>query len=572
MANARCRQSSQPCPSILLRFLMSPSQGRSLSRSPIRRGVDDVEGESSTFAAATIVSAPLGNASECDPYEDDRRTPLRSNWNVNTWLDRLHLFPSTPRDDTTVDHESRYDKTREILPPPTSPTEEITITPDDIVIAVMGPSDSGKTTYIDRAVGRPDVGCGSTSCTKEVRPVRYPHSDDGRNIILVDTPGCNDTFMPDFQVLGEITQWLNAIYRKNVKLSGILYFHRISDYRIREAPSRSYQIFKELCGRDTCKNVIFVTTMWDEVSEEVGSQREQELQSDFWRAMIKLGSTTHRFEGTAESARKIINSVSISPPAERRPLQIQREMVDKHLPLHKTAAGRTILDRLFNLMPRSEGIFARIKKGTKRTSFRTPSVTLTYDPTDTQPVGMGISSSGACSVRGYRSALTQVIFTLQAAVSAPELVRIHYPIAPCLDIALSIESMPETHHALFQVLETAIPLINVTIYRAKEARLTRDVKAAVDEFAKEMNHVHEITQDLTKRTPEARRILQSTDARIISSCAKSIRLLREVLSSASSIKYDLRSVDDGLGALKRGLEIDNCSCGIPTEPEQALSP
>ncbi|KAI5998386.1 hypothetical protein F5J12DRAFT_324606 [Pisolithus orientalis] len=132
----QCSAPASPSGSILLRFLMSPSQGRSRSHSPIRRGVDGVEG-SSTFAPATIVSAPLGNASECDPYEDDRRTLLRRNWNVNTWLDRLHLLPTTCRDGTAVDLESRCDEANEQIPLPTSPIEEVVINPDDVIIACV---------------------------------------------------------------------------------------------------------------------------------------------------------------------------------------------------------------------------------------------------------------------------------------------------------------------------------------------------------------------------------------------------------------------------------------------------
>ncbi|KAI6033497.1 hypothetical protein PISMIDRAFT_687396 [Pisolithus microcarpus 441] len=83
--------------------------------------------------------------------------------------------------------------------------------------------------------------------------------------------------MMDFQVLGEIALWLTAIYDKNIELNGVLYFHPISDDIIIETVSRNYNIFKEMCGKDYFKNVIFVTTMWDEVSEEVGSEREQDL-------------------------------------------------------------------------------------------------------------------------------------------------------------------------------------------------------------------------------------------------------------------------------------------------------
>ncbi|KAI6116875.1 P-loop containing nucleoside triphosphate hydrolase protein, partial [Pisolithus thermaeus] len=171
----------------------------------------------------------------------------------------------------------------------------------------MGPTASGKTTFIDYAAGRSDVDRGSTSCTTEVLPVRYPHSDGVRNIVLVDTPGCNNGFMTDFQLLGIIAEWLNSM--QNIKLNGILYFHRISDYRMRDASSRSYKMLRDLCGNDNCKNVIFVTTMWDKVSEEVGSEREQELRAVSWGTMVNLGSTTHRFEGTAESAWKIIDSL-----------------------------------------------------------------------------------------------------------------------------------------------------------------------------------------------------------------------------------------------------------------------
>lgn len=115
------------------------------------------------------------------------------------------------------------------------------------------------------------------------------------------------------------------------------------------------------------------------------------------------GSTTHRFEGTTESAWKIIDSLSICWPAQHRPLALQREMVDKHLPLQRTTAGKTVLD----------------------------------------------------SVEGYGCFQAQVAPTLQAAVGTAELVSIHHlkgVIAPYVSIAPSNETMTETRRALFQVL------------------------------------------------------------------------------------------------------------------------
>ncbi|KAI5988357.1 P-loop containing nucleoside triphosphate hydrolase protein [Pisolithus albus] len=328
----------------------------------------------------------------------------------------------------------------------------------------MGPTGTGKSTFIDRAVGRPDINAGHdlTSCTKEVRAVRYPHTNGSRNIVLVDTPGFDDTFMTDVQVLQRIADWLNSTYKKNVKLSGILYLHRISDNRVGGTPLRNYRMFNELCGKDNFKNVILVTSMWDVVTEEVGSAREQELRVDFWKAMIALGSTTHRFEGTTESAWKIINSLSVPPLASRRPLQIQWEMVDKHIPLHRTAAGRTVLESLSDLMSSFKGIFRRLSKGRKKLSGPTSQLSSsslrrssslrsnsTFSSSDSTAVGWSVgagivstNNSGACSVEGYQNVLGQVISTLRASLGAAELVRVHYlknAITSSLSLALFIE-------------------------------------------------------------------------------------------------------------------------------------
>ena len=107
-------------------------------------------------------------------------------------------------------------------------------------------------------------------------------------------------------------------------------------------PLRNLNMFNELCGRGNLRNIVLVTTMWDEVSEDVGLWREKELQSDFWQWMTRLGSTTHRFLLTEESARNIIGTISGSLPDERRLPQIQREVVDENKPLHGTPEGKSV--------------------------------------------------------------------------------------------------------------------------------------------------------------------------------------------------------------------------------------
>ncbi|KAI6106281.1 hypothetical protein EV401DRAFT_566454 [Pisolithus croceorrhizus] len=203
--------------------------------------------------------------------------------------------------------------------------------------------------------------------------------------------------------------------------------------------------------------------MWDEVTEEVGSARKQELRADFWQTMIALGPTIHRFEGTTESAWKIINSLSMLPLASRRPLRIQQEMLDKHIPLQKTVKGRAVLDELNDVMSGSNDISRWFKRGTEgmsskptlqpssmspwRSSSLVPNSS-TFTPSESsvvgQSVGTGVistSSSRTYSMEGYQGVLSQVISALQTSFGTAELVRIHYlknAIAPSLSLALFI--------------------------------------------------------------------------------------------------------------------------------------
>lgn len=548
-----------------------------------------------TYDASDIpyVSSPSSDVPEWKASTNVRDTPPRGNRDVQTWVNKLCIPPNARG---AAPESQRNDNASDLTALPMSATGEIAIDENDIIVAVMGPTGAGKSTFVDRAVGRPDVSAGHDlmSYTKEMRPVRYPHSDGVRNIVLVDSPGFDDTFMTDAQILRQIALWLNATYQKNIKLSGVLYLHRISDNRISGTPLRNYGMFKELCGKENFKNVILVTTMWDEVTEEGGSAREKELQSDFWQYMINLGSTVHRFEGTTESAWNIINSLSLASSVQRHPLQIQREMVDEHVLLHRTAAGRAVMATFTGFMSGIKGIFRRVKNGKWRTSSqmsrdrerllrRSPSIlsassatTSSDNSSNSRSFGtssISLSSSGACSTEGYRGNLVQVLPVLQAALGMAELVCIPYikdVISPSLSIALSLQTMTGTHRALFQVLETATLLVNIITEHAKETRLPVDVKAEIKDFAKQMVDVHGIVQNVAQRQFEARGILQPMDACIISACANSMQLVCDVLRSTPSLRTVLPSVDDSLGALKRSLDIDSCNCSTLHNPPPNL--
>jgi len=221
----------------------------------------------------------------------------------------------------------------------------------DLVIALMGPTGSGKSNIIDTLTGQPGMRAGSRleSCTTEVRAVRLNNHPVYRDrLVLVDTPGFDDTNKPDLEILQMVSNWLQEVYEKDIKLAGIIYLHRISDNRMGGTPHRNLRMFGELCGDKAVKKVVLVTTMWDKVQQETGARREKELFDNYWNKMIEHGALTTRFSNTAGSAWDIIKI--ILKQHEDEVLLLQEELVDLKRALNETQAGKTLYTDLQKLL------------------------------------------------------------------------------------------------------------------------------------------------------------------------------------------------------------------------------
>lgn len=217
------------------------------------------------------------------------------------------------------------------------------IKPTDIVIAVMGITGSGKTTFVSHYADKDlEIGHGLESCTQGVDPVPCTF-ENNRPIWLIDTPGFDDTYRTDSDVLRELAQWLSTAYNLKIKLTGIIYLHRISDTRVGNAASRNLRMFKKLCGQDGLGSVVLATTMWSEGSSKKAQEgRESELQKEpmFWKNMIEKGSKVFRHDKGRKSAAEIINYLI----NKRNPvvLDIQTEMIEEKKKLVDTAAGAEV--------------------------------------------------------------------------------------------------------------------------------------------------------------------------------------------------------------------------------------
>ncbi|KAH7357642.1 P-loop containing nucleoside triphosphate hydrolase protein [Pyrenochaeta sp. MPI-SDFR-AT-0127] len=238
--------------------------------------------------------------------------------------------------------------------PPVPPSMSHTNLPGDIIIAVMGITGCGKTTFVNHfSENRLPIGHGLDSCTQSVEVVPCT-LEDGTKIYLVDTPGFDDSLRTDSEILRKVALWLNKAHSSHLKLTGIIFLQRISDVRVGGSGIKNIKMFQKLCGDESLASVILATTMWDLAIEQAAVDREAQLKRDpmLWKRMIDHGSQVIRHDEQKASAEKIIKCLI----ASKRPvtLDIQREMVDQQLELLQTGAGSELASAVEKLIQHYE--------------------------------------------------------------------------------------------------------------------------------------------------------------------------------------------------------------------------
>ncbi len=97
-------------------------------------------------------------------------------------------------------------------------------------------------------------------------------------------------------------------------------------------------MFQKLCGTDTLRNVVVLTTFWDREDAAVADEREKQMQEKFFKGVVDGGARFMRHDrSTAASARAVLSYVvvALAPVIT----QIQVEMGVEGRALIDTAAG-----------------------------------------------------------------------------------------------------------------------------------------------------------------------------------------------------------------------------------------
>ncbi|KAK3383002.1 hypothetical protein B0T24DRAFT_30032 [Lasiosphaeria ovina] len=223
----------------------------------------------------------------------------------------------------------------------------------DAVIAVMGMTGSGKSTFISYFCDTAAAGHGLRSVTALVEAHVSRERIRGRRVIFVDTPGFDDTTRSNTEVLREIASWLADTYAHDIKLAGAVYLHGIQMPRVGGSAHTNMRLFRELCGDESMASVALVTTHWSRSSEErvAQQQRHDELVGDdaFWRGMVQRGARAFKHDRGPTSARRIVEYL-LGRDADVNGgrgigLRVQREMAGGAT-LDRTAVGAAIEARI----------------------------------------------------------------------------------------------------------------------------------------------------------------------------------------------------------------------------------
>ncbi|KAG6916775.1 hypothetical protein DXG01_005357 [Tephrocybe rancida] len=220
----------------------------------------------------------------------------------------------------------------------------------DLIIPVMGPAGSGKSTFINTLLGKEAARVGHALQSETEHIHFYLLPGGGRRVFMVDTPAFADTSTDDREILRRIAVWMAKSYSDDMKVAGIIYLHEITQPRMTWVMRKNLNMFEKLCGPNAASSIILATTKWDEISpRNVGERREAQLRDEHWKDMLKEGSQLRRFEGTQISAQTIVEGI-LARTALIDALQVQLELVKVNKLLAETEAGRTLRCTLKKLL------------------------------------------------------------------------------------------------------------------------------------------------------------------------------------------------------------------------------
>ncbi|KAI8965526.1 hypothetical protein F5Y11DRAFT_344402 [Daldinia sp. FL1419] len=184
---------------------------------------------------------------------------------------------------------------------------------EDIVIAVMGKTGSGKSRFISKLSSRDYADLTRRNLGIDPFLLQEVKCNVQRyRVLMVDTPGFGDTSGGDSVILDNVEGWLRGLYHDGKSLVRLINIHDITGPPTARLPAMSLKRLRRLLKTISGTNT--------------------------WKGMTADGATVMRYYDATESAERVI-----------------RNILDKHIPNKRVSENAHELDRGSNAMAASSG-------------------------------------------------------------------------------------------------------------------------------------------------------------------------------------------------------------------------
>ncbi|KAF9031581.1 hypothetical protein BJ165DRAFT_864114 [Panaeolus papilionaceus] len=206
------------------------------------------------------------------------------------------------------------------------PIEEEDIEEYSCCVLVVGPTGSGKSSFIEALCNEPqnpplciskDQLDGVTQKVTFYRLEGVSHISE-KPIFLIDTPGFADPKISEIEILDGIKVWREKGEGPRLcYVVRVLYMHPITDVRLPRTRRTCMKIVQSLWGKRNHYRAKVVTTMWDRLAVRSNALAKAEVRfkqiEDYWGKWAELDAQVFRFTNTFQSAMDILDKTCAGP-------------------------------------------------------------------------------------------------------------------------------------------------------------------------------------------------------------------------------------------------------------------